>query len=261
MYKRQGTDINTYLSVESFDQFMDKINKGDLRRFIELTFKNGMEKTGRAYDRFITVDAILPCVREGVKKKRSCKFDPSRIKEVDSHSFLTKDGTDFSRKRYSWAKAVRYDGLPMETGPLARKAVSKNSLFQDLISRFGDSYLVRIWARIDEIGRMALTLKSYLLSINTKEPSYIKPPVKIENLEGEGTGLIEAARGSLLHRLELEKGKIKKYTIITPTTWNLGPRCERYHSPAEKAIIGLESSLKAEMILRSFDVCSVCTTQ
>lgn len=34
-----GTDINTYLSVESFDQFMDKINKGDLRRFIELTFK------------------------------------------------------------------------------------------------------------------------------------------------------------------------------------------------------------------------------
>ncbi len=255
-----GTDINNYLSVGSFDQFKDKIKKGDLLTFIELTLKNGMDKLGKSYNRFITVDAIVPCVREGVVKKRSCRFDPSKIKEIDSYSFLKKDGTDFSRKRYSWAKAVRYDGLPMETGPLARKVVSKNRLFQDLLRRFGDSYMVRVWARIDEIGRMLLTLKSYLLSLNIKEKAYIKPEVKIENLEGVGTGLIEAARGSLLHKIELKDGKIKKYNIITPTTWNLGPRCEKFLSPAEKAIIGLDSSLKAEMILRSFDICSVCTT-
>ncbi|WP_457644332.1 nickel-dependent hydrogenase large subunit [Persephonella sp.] len=255
-----GTDINKYLSVENFDQFMDEITTGDLRKFVDMTIKNGLDREGRAYNRFITVDAIVPCVREGVIKKRNCKFDPSKIREIDSYSFLTKDGTNFSRKRYSWAKAVRYDGLPMETGPLARKAVSRNKLFRDLIMRFGDSYLVRVWARIDEIGRMSLTLKSYLLGIKIKEPSYIKPPIKIEKLEGKGTGLIEAARGSLLHTIEVKNGKIKSYSIITPTTWNLGPRCEKYHSPAEKAIIGLDNSLKAEMVLRSFDVCSVCTT-
>ncbi|MDQ7056380.1 MAG: nickel-dependent hydrogenase large subunit [Persephonella sp.] len=58
----------------------------------------------------------------------------------------------------------------------------------------------------------------------------------------------------------MENGIIKKYNIITPSTWNLGPRCEKYLSPAEKAITGTDSQLKAEMILRSFDVCSVCTT-
>jgi Ni,Fe-hydrogenase I small subunit len=36
--------------------------------------------------------------------------------------------------------------------------------------------------------------------------------------------------------------------------------CAVHLSPAEKAIIGLDSQLKAEMVLRSFDVCSVCTT-
>ncbi|WP_457640424.1 nickel-dependent hydrogenase large subunit [Persephonella sp.] len=255
-----GTDINNYLSITSFEEFMDKIKEGDLRKFIDLSIKNRMEKIGRSYNRFITLDTVSPCIKEGVIKKRNCKLNINKIKEIETFSFLEKNKHNFSRKKYSWAKAVRYDGLPMETGPLARKITAENKLFSNLQATFGDSYMVRVWARIDEIGRMALTVKSWLLGINIKEPSYIKPVIDIDRLEGEGTGAVEAARGSLLHQVKIKDRKIKNYNIITPTTWNLGPRCEKYLSPAEKAIIGLDSSLKAEMVLRSFDVCSVCTT-
>jgi Ni,Fe-hydrogenase I large subunit len=72
--------------------------------------------------------------------------------------------------------------------------------------------------------------------------------------------MVEAARGTLIHRVHISKGIITKYHIITPSVWNLGPRCEKYLGVAEKAIIGLEHPLHAEMVLRSFDVCSVCTT-
>jgi len=137
---------------------------------------------------------------------------------------------------------------------------NKDRLFLNLLSTYGDTYLPRIWARVDEIVKFLFSMKSWLEKLNLKEPSYIKPPVDIREIEGKAYGVIEAARGSLIHFLETKEGKIKEYSIITPSAWNLGTRCKKYHSPAEKAIIGLDNHLFAEMVLRSFDVCSVCTT-
>jgi len=105
-----------------------------------------------------------------------------------------------------------------------------------------------------------MSIKKYLLNINLSEPSYIKPKINIKNLEGQAYGFCEAARGSLIHKVIAKEGKIEKYDIITPTVWNLGTRCKNYLSPAEKAVIGLNDKLKAEMVVRSFDVCSVCTS-
>ena len=39
-----------------------------------------------------------------------------------------------------------------------------------------------------------------------------------------GTGLVEAARGSLGHWLSIRRGRIERYQIIAPTTWNFSPR-------------------------------------
>jgi hydrogenase large subunit len=73
--------------------------------------------------------------------------------------------------------------------------------------------------------------------------------------------VIEAPRGSLIHYVVAQQGVIESYDIITPTVWNLGNGDKENPSTAQKAIIGLNSFTKADFILKSFDVCSVCTTQ
>ncbi len=64
----------------------------------------------------------------------------------------------------------------------------------------------------------------------------------------------------MYHKIIMEKGIIKFYDVITPTVWNLGPGINAKLGVAQKAIIGVDSLEKAQIILRSFDVCSVCTT-
>ncbi|WP_299804537.1 nickel-dependent hydrogenase large subunit, partial [Sulfuricurvum sp. RIFOXYD2_FULL_44_160] len=86
------------------------------------------------------------------------------------------------------------------------------------------------------------------------------PPSSIESISGEGIGIVEAPRGSLIHRARIERGKIVEYSIITPTQWNLGNGTASNLGIAQKAMIGAESIAKASLIFRTFDVCSVCTT-
>ncbi|WP_457626697.1 nickel-dependent hydrogenase large subunit [Persephonella sp.] len=255
-----GMDMEKYLSVSSLEEYLENSRECDLKAFLRLCLKHGLHKTGRSYHRFLTICQIEDVFEKGITKRKKKDFKPEKIKEIDTFSYLTEKGIKYDKERYSWAKAVRYEGLPYETSPLARRINSKDNLFLNLLKQFKDSYMVRTWARVDEIIRLLIAMKKRLRSIDLSEPFYIKPPVDHREISGEGTGLCEAARGSLIHRIKAENGKIKQYNIITPSTWNLGPRCEKYHSPAEKAIIGADSSLKAEMILRSFDVCSVCTT-
>ncbi len=97
------------------------------------------------------------------------------------------------------------------------------------------------------------------MSLDLSQPSFITPP-SIESISGFGVGIIEAPRGSLIHRATIEKGKIVSYTIITPTQWNLGNGTSMIPGIAQKAMIGAASTAKASLLFRTFDVCSVCTT-
>jgi len=73
--------------------------------------------------------------------------------------------------------------------------------------------------------------------------------------------MIEAARGSLIHKTYVKSGKIEKYDIIVPTQWNLSLGTKEERGIAVEAMIGSSSIEEATFIFRSFDVCSVCTTQ
>ncbi len=255
-----GMPADKYLSVKNLDEYLENAKSSDLKTFLNLCLKHNLHKVGKAYHRFLTVCDISPSISKGATKRKRKDFDINKVKEVDAYSFLTEKGFSFDKNRYSWAKAVRYDDLPYETSPLARRINNRDELFLNLVKDFKDNYIVRTWARIDEVLKLLLSMKKWLSQIDTKEPSYIKPKKDIKELEGKAFGFCEAARGSLIHEIQVKEGKIEKYNIITPSTWNLGPRCPKYLSPAEKAIKGLRSSLLAEMVLRSFDVCSVCTT-
>ena len=93
------------------------------------------------------------------------------------------------------------------------------------------------------------------------EPFYIKP----KEQDGQGWGATEAIRGALCHWIDVEGGKIKNYQIISPTTWNVGPRSsDGERGPIEEALIGTpiaDASDPVEVghVARSYDSCLVCT--
>jgi hydrogenase large subunit len=81
-----------------------------------------------------------------------------------------------------------------------------------------------------------------------------------------GIGLVEAARGALGHWLQIERGKIARYQIIAPTTWNFSPRdAAGVPGALEQALVGLpvgeseNAPLAVQHVVRSFDPCMVCT--
>ena len=222
---------------------------GDIGKFLELCYEFSLTGVGRSYGRFISGGGFIDTLKPSYKREkgRRFKFSPKFVKVLNPPP-------------YTFSRPVRYKGLPYETGPLARQVLCRNPLIEGLFLKFGDSFAVRVSARILELWEILEKVDELL----TELLRYIDEPSSIgdipKEVSGSGISVVEAARGTLIHKVEINKGRILNYEIITPSQWNLGPRCERYLGIAEKAMLGLDSSLKAEMVLRSFDLCSVCTT-
>jgi len=98
------------------------------------------------------------------------------------------------------------------------------------------------------------------LAPSSPHSSTNSPSLEISKLTGKGIASVEAARGSLIHSVEIENGKIKNYEIITPTQWNLAGGSREKEGVSQKAMIGLKDEHIAELVFKTFDVCSVCTT-
>ncbi len=86
--------------------------------------------------------------------------------------------------------------------------------------------------------------------------------------EGIGVGLIEAMRGALGHWCIMKRGKIYRYQVITPSTWNESPRGPGGEpGPYEEAIIDTPITEEGEELdgidvvraIRSFDPCLACS--
>lgn len=157
---------------------------------------------------------------------------------------------------YSWVKAPRYDGLPMEVGPLARMYMSGN------YTR-GISTMDRTIARVLEARKICDIMMNLLERIELKKA--VQKAYEIPD-KSKGAGLIDTTRGSLGHWIEIEDRKIKNYDIITPTAWNLSSRdINGVKGPMEKALIGtwienIQNPIELGRIARSFDPCVSCAT-
>ncbi len=165
--------------------------------------------------------------------------------------------------KYSWVKAPRYDGLAAETGPLAETIMDGIPLFQDMIQHKGASALVRQLARITRPSRLLPAMGIWLNELLTHrtEPFY----TSVKRIpDGQGAGMIQAARGALGHWVSIKNNKISHYQIITPTAWNGSPRdAGMNRGPWEEALMGLtlkdlENPVEAGHVIRSFDPCMVC---
>ena len=165
---------------------------------------------------------------------------------------------------YSFTKAPRYKEKVAQTGPLGEELFLENKLFWDLYNKFSDSVFVRELSRLLRPIRFIKWLEEEIEKVIywANEPTYIKYPKKSN---ARGIGVTHAARGALGHWIEIENGKIKRYQIISPTTWNGSPMDEfNQKGPWEKSLIGtkikdINNPIEVGHIIRSFDPCLVCT--
>lgn len=155
---------------------------------------------------------------------------------------------------YSWVKAPRYQGLPVESGPLARAWISGEY-------RRGISVMDRLVTRAQEVLKICALAQTWLEQVVPGAPTY-RPYTPKPN--GEAAALTDAMRGVLGHWMTVENHKVRRYQVITPTTWNFSPRDNNgLRGPVEEALIGIavadsESLMEVGRVVRSFDPCFTC---
>ena len=187
--------------------------------------------------------------------------------------------------KYSWMKSPRYDGRPMQVGPLARMLVAYGSGHKDVKELVNEalgklkvgpavlfSTLGRTAARGIETVLLARKMETWLGDLTGRikngdtttfnkdkwDPS--KWPAK-----AEGYGYLNAPRGALGHWVQIEAGKIARYQCVVPTTWNASPRDAKGQAgPYEAALAdnhplaNPEQPLEILRTIHSFDPCIAC---
>jgi Ni,Fe-hydrogenase I large subunit len=187
-------------------------------------------------------------------------------------------------KKYSWLKTPRYDGMPMEVGPLARLVVGYVSGQPEIKAAIDGvlkklnappsvlfSTLGRIAARAIESLIMVRHLETWVeeLSMNMEHGQVaIFNPVHWDPAtwpkSAAGYGWHEAPRGSLGHWVDIQGRSIKNYQAVVPTTWNAGPRDANGQRGAyEASLVGTpvadpDRPLEILRTIHSFDPCIAC---
>jgi len=239
-----GIPLDTYLSIESVSS-LHKV-QGDFGKVLHLLKTSGLDSKGMSHDNFIVFDdsSLSPSGKSRATKRAG--VDLKYISEI------AQEGTK--------ARAACYKERSYEVGPLSRGMVSKRPIIRSMHKRFKDSLMTRIFARVHEIALLLDESHNLLNSLVLDEPSCTLKHLDLVR-EYTGVGAVEAARGSLIHQTSVKEGRIENYTIITPTQWNLSNDREDEPGVATMAMRGSSSIEEATFILRSFDICSVCTTK
>jgi hydrogenase large subunit len=201
-------------------------------------------------------------VKPGVMKDGVLQaLDANAITEQIHYSWYRKDASteevDLSKPdAYSFIKAPRYFGMPMEVGPLARLIISGE------YTR-GHSCMDRNIARVLETEKILGIIEKL-----SERVELIPNNQRVYNIPANayGVGLVDTTRGSLGHWIQIENQVINHYNIITPTVWNLSPKdMQGMPGVIETALIGskinnIKEPVEIGRIVRSFDPCVSCAT-
>jgi Ni,Fe-hydrogenase I large subunit len=87
--------------------------------------------------------------------------------------------------------------------------------------RYGSGLLTRLVARLLELASIPCHLNRIAQRLGQEmEPAPV-PQATAES--GSGLGVVEAARGRLIHRACVAGETIQRYQILAPTEWNFHP--------------------------------------
>jgi len=248
----------------------------------------------------------------GVIRQRNLRveaLDPSKITEHVTHSWYEYAGGDkaalhpsqgetkptytgpappYERLntdgKYSWLKSPRYDGEPMEVGPLSRMLVayaSGHPRVKELVTAVLQKLSVGPEALFSTLGRVAARgIETQVLAekidewVDALAGNMGRHDLRIHDnskwdpsswpADATGAGFHEAPRGALGHWVHITNGAIANYQCIVPSTWNAGPRdANGKPGPYEQAIVGTpvadpERPLEILRTVHSFDPCMAC---
>lgn len=182
--------------------------------------------------------------------------------------------------KYSWVKSPRYDGKPMQTGPLANIVVNYakgNPKVVKVVDQFLKDTGLPITAVFSTLGRTAArmletkiiadnaleTFNSLVQNLKVDESTYTTYSID-KNKEYKGRYIGEVPRGMLSHWVRIKNGVIENYQAVVPTTWNASPKdSKKIRGPYEESLIGLRISnltqpLEIIRVIHSFDPCLAC---
>ncbi|MEW6116077.1 MAG: nickel-dependent hydrogenase large subunit [Nitrospirota bacterium] len=277
-WTKYGAGVTNYLSVPDFP--MDSrgtvfahpggyIEGGDIGRFKPITsFQDETFKKG---------------VKESIKHswyEGNWTRHPWEEETIPHYTNFQDNG------KYSWVKAPSFNGKPAQVGPLAN-VLCMYAAGHAPTKKYTDKALatvsslagakVPVTALHSTIGRHAAravrcavmyeTLKSqWEALVNNIAKGDMTTFNRPEFPKGEikGFGFHEAPRGVLSHWVVIDKGKIKNYQAVVPSTWNAGPRNDGDAlGPYEASLIGNpvadpEKPLEVLRTVHSFDPCLAC---
>ncbi len=143
--------------------------------------------------------------------------------------------------------------------PLAQKEYDR--MYKTLGGKPVHATLAFHWARLIEL----LYATERALELVTDEEITSKDVKNEPGEPGEGVGIVEAARGTLIHHYKLDENALaKKVNLVVATTHNAPSICMSIKNAAKSLIRGGEVSdgllNKVEMAFRAYDPCFACAT-
>jgi len=123
----------------------------------------------------------------------------NRLKSKDVNQFMAQP--DWNSQNY-------------DTSPLSRQI--NHPLIQSLFNHHKNGLLTRWVSRLVELSSIPEKIDD-LLNLSDK-------PSLLSAHSAMGLGIVEAARGRLIHRAEVVDNIITEYQIIAPTEWNFHPQ-------------------------------------
>jgi Ni,Fe-hydrogenase I large subunit len=294
-----GCPLDRWLALSTPDELWAWLDEAEAHRdsaaglFLRFGRAIGLHQTGRGVQNLLSAGCYLdperwqppfaerPCLSPGGfldgATGRVEPFDHTGVAEDVAHSWYADAGgprhpweaaTKVEQRddgdRYSFGKAPRYRDRVAQLGPLSDLVLGGDRLMGALYAAEGPSTWLRQLARLHRPAGLLRAMRALVeeLRAHLGEPTCIRCEMP---KEGRGVGLVNAARGTLGHWVEVQGGKIANYQVITPTTWNGSPRDgagRRGHW--EESFIGLEIAdlddpVELSHVVRSHDACLVCT--
>jgi Ni,Fe-hydrogenase I large subunit len=143
-----------------------------------------------------------------------------------------------------------WNDTPCETGASTRQR--HLPLVAALAASHGNGLLTRTAARLCELAVIHQRIVSMARNLNGR--SINAAPPAPATATGVGLAQVEAARGRLVHRVELEGPRVRRYQILAPTEWNFHP-----NGAVARGLMGLPADDRLEervgLLIQSVDPC------
>ncbi len=190
VFKMPALEWYAMASLEALERWMDAKETG-AARYLERVKDAGVAQLGQSgIEALPTIDAELL---------------HARMQADDADGFIA---------------APEWQAGPRETSCLTRQA--EHPLIKAMEPVYGKGMLTRLVSRLLELASIPDRMKALLQAITREtEPTAAATPALPK---GIGVGVVEAARGRLVHRASVQGNTIDRYQILAPTEWNFHPR-------------------------------------